>query len=707
MPKHPSQRYYWSFKENRLSELNRFINEYGSTDYLLKTAHGSKIYGHFHDYDHSIEDALIELGYDLDKVRSRKTKTYYYNYDNLKAKIESFITFYGRFPTKMEIVKELKIDQRYVDAQGGIAALRRKIGYKSDSDYVDDNGYVNRSLMEFQIAQFLIHAGVDYQRDERICPNQGYKDDFYLLKDGTHVELWGYTERAGSRRHKAYVERKNKKLAIYASLDASLIELEYHKLAQYSYKRLFTFLCVVFEAYIPENYRFDRALFIRRNSISDDAIMTQIRQFMSDGDNHLPEVKLLQSVGLGHLVRIIRKRHGNYHSFGKLYSLVDPNKIIDMTDINNDYIFKAFDELSKTKCGITTRGLTEGYSVNTLKWLAKNGGYFLWRMKHCELLLMRGIRLDDSIIRKIFNITTNRHLKRDIKRSYEAETIAQAKIILNKLRHDQYYAKLIKKMVEEKPYTEEELEENFLRYASGEALTPAGFAKVSPIPVKAYSGFFKDSTPSWWQICDRYGRLEELTAYITTEYRVYLAAGNPASIRTFGKQHTYINKRTMDYKPFQEWYALADTTAKQKHFTEDELNGNFNAIKNQLGRLPTFSEFRSLGKIGVKPYIRFLGLHRQDYAAILLHYGTKEELDELDQYKKEATRARVALEDRTKISQEELNRNFHETFGRFYEENGKYPTKRCFNLISLYDESSYRNRFKCTWAQVVALYGYQ
>src|SRR5206468_5382423 len=46
---------YWTFKENRLKELNLFLKKYGSADYLYsKSKEGKTVWLHFNRNNHSI-----------------------------------------------------------------------------------------------------------------------------------------------------------------------------------------------------------------------------------------------------------------------------------------------------------------------------------------------------------------------------------------------------------------------------------------------------------------------------------------------------------------------------------------------------------------------------------------------------------------------------------------------------------------------------
>ena len=81
--------FYWYFRENRMNELKIYLEKHGHINNITKKNNeGYLIYYNFESYNDSIENAIEELGYNLDIVKERKTRGYYYDFEKVKIKIE-------------------------------------------------------------------------------------------------------------------------------------------------------------------------------------------------------------------------------------------------------------------------------------------------------------------------------------------------------------------------------------------------------------------------------------------------------------------------------------------------------------------------------------------------------------------------------------------------------------------------------------------
>jgi|GEM_PF-5619816 len=695
--------YYWWFPENRLKSLKEYVELNGTADDLTQTKDGWVIYSYFRLYKESIEEALIHLGYDLNVVRKKKSKSYYHDFNNVREPIQNFINTYNRFPTQKELKTEVGISERYVNAHGGMFELKRKMGC-FDDDYVDDHFFVNRSLPEFMVAQFLIHAGVKYQREVRIHPDNYFRSDFYFPSTDQHLEIWGYEKRPTSERHRSYSERKEKKIEIYNELNLSFLSLDYPQFTV-SYDQILALLHTFFYNFIQTDISFGKEIFVRNNTLADEEVYRRLAPYIQN--NTLPEINVLEEAGLGYLVRIIRKKHRTYHHFGKKYNLVNPNKIIEMADVDEDYIFSGFQKLLPTPLGVTRKHIVLKMGVNAEKFIREHGGIYTWKLRFFSMLMNQGVKLPNRDVRFIYNIYAYSFSpKKHKKVTYTSDEMECASQLIGRMRMHPDYKSFLFRLDEKTPYKWEEYKQNFLTYAFGKAITPKGFDEVSPIPNRSYTGYLKHQNLDWWQIVDQFGRLDELTAYIAKEYIQFVDQHQTVSLRTFSKVHPYIDVRLMEYKPFEFWYSLIDPSLKSKFYTEEDLLRNFMELKSELGRLPTLDEFRKLSRIKIGPYLRHLQLKNHDFKAVLAHYGTPEELIALENYQKERRREQVAKEDRTKVPQEVLDDNFRRAFALYYEKYGKYPSRRTFKETSEIDESTYRNRLKCSWLDVIKHYGF-
>lgn len=543
----PHDDYFWWFRENRLSVLDRIVKEHGTADNLRSTKIGKTLYSYLSCYRESIEEALEELGYDLQIVRKRKSKSFYRNFDNIEKSLRTFIELNNRFPTKIEIIRELKIDERLI---GGINALRKKLGYFEDTDYVDDSWYVNRSLPEFMIAQFLIHSGVWYERDKVIHCDYNYRSDFYF-QDGTHLEFWGY-----GKRSEKYYKVKTDKIELYKRKNIPLIELEYEDFSK-SYDGILDLLREFFLNRIPSGTSFDKRIFERNNSLSDTDIMKLIEPYVEN--RQLPQIQLLNEAGLGHIVRYIRKRHNTYHNFGKTVGLINPNIIIIKADVSEYVVYSSFLELLRIKRKLTIKAIVLYCGVNTLEWIYDHGGIYTWKLKFYSYLLeVEQDHLPDDAVHFIYNVYEYKYSSRiHVKVTYTEEERLMAQLLVQEIRKRSEYITIRNLIEVGRPIREHELRDNFLKHAYGTALTPKGFNEVSSISSRKYTALIKGARGlSWVKVVDSYCRLPELDAYIVSEYAAYIIEHRRFNIKEFCRQHQYLTARLMSYKSAEEWSIL-------------------------------------------------------------------------------------------------------------------------------------------------------
>ncbi|OMD17947.1 hypothetical protein [Paenibacillus odorifer] len=561
----PQDDYFWWFRENRLSVLDRIVKEQGTADNLYSTKIGIKLCSYLSCYRESIEEALEELGYDLQIVRKRKSKSFYNNFDNIEKALRSFIEINNRFPNTKEIVNELKICHKFILRNGGVMEVRRRLGYFEDKDYVDDNWYVNRSLPEFMIAQFLLHSGVWYERDKLIYQDYNYRSDFYF-QDGTHLELWGY-----GQRNVGYYKVKMKKIELYKLKKISLIELKYEDFLK-SYDDILDMLQRFFKDRIPSGISFDKQIFERKNSLSDDDIIKLIEPYVEN--SQLPQIQILNEAGLGHIVRYIRKRHKTYHNFGKKVGLINPHIIIKKAEVSEDIVYASLFELLRTKHKITIRNVVSYCGVNTLEWIYEHGGIYTWKLKFYSYVLeLKQEHLPDDAIHFIYNIYYYKHSpKIHVKVTYTEEERLLAQIMVQEIRMRSEYITIRNLIEEGRPFREHEFRDNFLKYAYGKALTPKGFDEVSNISSRRYTALVKKARGlSWMKVVESYWRLPELDAYIVREYAAYIIEYRRFCIREFCRQHPYLSVKLMSYKSAEEWSVLTGLVTTKKGINTEEF----------------------------------------------------------------------------------------------------------------------------------------
>ncbi|MFY0802060.1 hypothetical protein [Peribacillus frigoritolerans] len=213
---------YWSFKENRLRQFKQYIEAGNDVSHMYIHPEGQKIILAFKRYNHSLKDALAELGYDihsLDFSSNSNIPTYhgfFRDFENVKTAIEKFITNYEHFPTIDEMEHTLGINRSNIDFHGGVDAIRRKLNYFNKDELIDDNGFKNNSIYEYIVAQFLIHnAKIPYKREQLPFSLLGkkYRSDFTLEPKGEepiHTEVWGGSGKRNNSRRIVYQRTKEK-----------------------------------------------------------------------------------------------------------------------------------------------------------------------------------------------------------------------------------------------------------------------------------------------------------------------------------------------------------------------------------------------------------------------------------------------------------------------------------------------------------------
>lgn len=236
---------YWLFKENRMMELDNFIkNNDNSLDFLA--IKDRTLYSAIINNDGSVNTLVEELGYSYNDICSISLNNFYKEFDNVKDRLEEFISEHNRFPTKNEIINTLKIQQRDIDFHGGMFELKRKMKYVDKDDLVDDNGFINSSSIEHTVAQFLIKNRIPYKREQfPFTKDVGkYRSDFTIETPNKtyHVEVWGYSDKHGGGFSYKYIERKKEKLHLYQKYNISLISIDYEYIVRKSSKSINKYL---------------------------------------------------------------------------------------------------------------------------------------------------------------------------------------------------------------------------------------------------------------------------------------------------------------------------------------------------------------------------------------------------------------------------------------------------------------------------------
>jgi hypothetical protein len=310
-------------KDVRIKEFLKHIDTYGTIDGMTTT--NLKLYQSIIHFDDSLLSLANELGLKWENISNFAPTNYYKDFNNLESKVTEFINKFGRFPKKMEMVNDLGIQQRNIDFHGGIYEIKRKMNYDSVNDLVDDNGFINNSLLEYKVAQFLINNKISYKREQHPFPkSEGqFRSDFMIQTNDDitfHVELWGFSETDGKGMTRIYNKKKDIKLRLYEKYNINLISLEYDEMYRLNLTKLQKYLINKFSILKDYEIRFiDNEYLVSPKNLTDEEILVEIMKYSKD-ENILPTQNTLIKNGLFYYVSEIRQRHDSYLSFAKRFN---------------------------------------------------------------------------------------------------------------------------------------------------------------------------------------------------------------------------------------------------------------------------------------------------------------------------------------------------------------------------------------------------
>lgn len=338
-------RRYYSFKENRLREVNNYIKKYGTIDNVFSSEEGIKLSNNLYNHNDNVYELAVELGYNLKDIANKKPSWYYENFNTFKMDVEEIINKYGSFPSIQQIMRELNISHRIITYHGGIQNIRELMGYESDK-YLDNNGFYNSSFYETIVANYLITQGLGnkYKREQYPFPKHegDYRSDFtFYLENGdeVHCEVWGY--RKNGSISKNYNDVREVKENLYKQYSLKLISIEpdifdksYNKIGKYLYNKFKDYFNLKFKTVSQENI-------VPSSLLTDKELLSEIMKY-SDDDDCLPNTTQLKGIVTGYYNEII-KRHETYQNFADKF-----NKKVEFA--SNGYwtqekIFEVFDSM--------------------------------------------------------------------------------------------------------------------------------------------------------------------------------------------------------------------------------------------------------------------------------------------------------------------------------------------------------------------------
>lgn len=340
---------YWRIKDNVLNELNIFILNNGYIGSINGDTEWKKIRRGLNYVNISIEDAVSNLGYNINKLQIRKPNNYYDTFEKLEKDIRVFIDKNKRFPTQLELAKELGIYANSYQKYGNLDEIKIKMNYCDNEDLISNDGYLNKSYYELITANFLLAQGLSFKREQYIFKQfnkkSRYKSDFTFYLDNDkiiHCEVWGGYKNTSSKYYN-YDKDMKKKIELYNKYNIRYISV-YPNIFHNSTKNIQKSLYNIFKPYLNLKYKkIDNKLLLssrQLKKITDEDLFNELLKY-SDDKRYLPSTAHLRRIGKEHIYVEVLKRYDNYIDFANKF-----NK--SLLHVNNNYwtkdkIFERFD----------------------------------------------------------------------------------------------------------------------------------------------------------------------------------------------------------------------------------------------------------------------------------------------------------------------------------------------------------------------------
>ena len=324
---------YWCDKNNLIKEFNNYYKQYDTFAKMYKNKYGVSIINGLQKHKENITSMALQLGYSIQDL-GRVPNGWYNDFDVLKEDIIKLINKYGRFPTSLEIQKNLRIGSLVIAYHGGMQEIKNKINYNQKDNLLDDNNYYNASSLEYMVAQFLIYnTNITYERNVIISPENGkFNCDFRAtIDDGEDnylwIEVWGGY--GGNKFKGEYDKTHDIKMEIYKKENYKLISLYPYDFIYKSYEEIQDMLYKRFKPYINLKYKYiDNNKFSTYNKKSDNDILQELMKYSTDGF-YLPSDTEIQKLN-SRLYTEVYKRFGNFGKMADKFNMIDRLKIKPM-----------------------------------------------------------------------------------------------------------------------------------------------------------------------------------------------------------------------------------------------------------------------------------------------------------------------------------------------------------------------------------------
>ena len=306
---------YWKNKENCKTEIENYLLKYKSLNETSNKKERNHLIRSVHKYHNHINVLLKEFGYEEEFYY--KDKHYYTSLNNLAKELSLLVLELGRFPNLKEMTKYLRRDAILLHSQKNIMKIKEILNYTKKENLMDSRGWNNRSIGEYQIAEFLIAYNIPYKRDVQICEESKHTCDFVLYPIGIEpiwIEYWGGSNgtlfdylKIMEVKKEIYIQENKQLVSIYYED----IDVSYDLINKILYEKLLPFLNLKYLETKNE-------IFIPPYKMSSEQLLNEIIHLKIDNKT-LPTIKNLYKNNKNKIVYEILKRYKRYSSFAKEY----------------------------------------------------------------------------------------------------------------------------------------------------------------------------------------------------------------------------------------------------------------------------------------------------------------------------------------------------------------------------------------------------
>lgn len=326
---------YWSIPKNIYKELDDYIKEHGFAGKTERNNDESNnrwnmIHFGLKNNNLNLSEVIKELGYDEEDVLLRRPNGYYSDFSVLEKDIRGFIEENGRFPTQRELSKDLKIHRNDYSKHGNLNEIKSKMEYDDSKDLIDGSGYINRSIYEVIVANYLIKQNIPYKREMRpfkkFDKKINYKSDFTFYKeDGKeiHCEIWGGARSFNNQRSFfEYDEKMKEKISLYKDYNIKLISI-YPDIFYYSMRKIKESLKGIFQELSDVELKDVEDPLLstfRLKHMSHKELFNEIIKYQ-EYEGCLPTTNRLRTLGKEFLYTEVLKRFDGYHEFANEFNM--------------------------------------------------------------------------------------------------------------------------------------------------------------------------------------------------------------------------------------------------------------------------------------------------------------------------------------------------------------------------------------------------